>query len=480
MKTESITLKFVNGKIRMIEKYNPIKAGFLYTFSNMLIKAIPFLTLPIFTRLLTTEDFGIYNVYLSYESILSVIIGVGLSGTIRAASVTFTENFQGYISAILLLQILVAIIFFPIIIIAYLFMRNEWFSLHVLIFLVLQSLAVAFCGILINSYAITGKVKKNILLSFCLTLLNVGLSLILIVTIFSNNHYLGRIVGTSLSYFLVSIVFAFPYLKSLDKEVILNLWKYAVRLGIPLLPHLLSMVVFSQCDKIMIQKMLGNSAAGVYSLGVTIITVLLVIVTSIDNAWAPWFYGKLKNQSYSSVLHGNNSLSVLFFVITAGFILLLPDVVRFFSQEDYWGCIPSALILTISVFINFMYLFSVNTEYFFQKTFYISIFTLISVIVNVILNYICIQVWGYIGAAVATVIARFVLFLLHTLQQRRLLKEKVISHFILLIELCVLCLLVAISYIFRNNVIIRLCCIIPIIGLLVFIIPSIRRSFQNK
>ena len=43
------------------------KAGIWYTLGNILLKGCIFFTLPIFTRILSTNDFGIYNTYMAYE-----------------------------------------------------------------------------------------------------------------------------------------------------------------------------------------------------------------------------------------------------------------------------------------------------------------------------------------------------------------------------------------------------------------------------
>ena len=66
-----------------------IKAGIGYTVGNILIKGINFLTLPLFSRLLTTEEFGVYNVFASYEAILYVVVGLSIHSSVRSANLEF-------------------------------------------------------------------------------------------------------------------------------------------------------------------------------------------------------------------------------------------------------------------------------------------------------------------------------------------------------------------------------------------------------
>ena len=50
----------------MVSNKKVIKSGFWYVFANFLNKGIVFLTTPIFTRLLTKGDFGLFNNFLSW------------------------------------------------------------------------------------------------------------------------------------------------------------------------------------------------------------------------------------------------------------------------------------------------------------------------------------------------------------------------------------------------------------------------------
>ena len=49
------------------------KAAMWFTFSTVLQKGISFITVPIFTRLMTTEQYGLFSVYLSWVSVLTIL-----------------------------------------------------------------------------------------------------------------------------------------------------------------------------------------------------------------------------------------------------------------------------------------------------------------------------------------------------------------------------------------------------------------------
>ena len=55
-----------------------LKAGLGYTVGNMLVKGLSFLAIPLFARLMTVEDFGIYSTFSSYVMIMTVLAGFPL------------------------------------------------------------------------------------------------------------------------------------------------------------------------------------------------------------------------------------------------------------------------------------------------------------------------------------------------------------------------------------------------------------------
>ena len=91
------------GMIWLNENINvkAAKSGFWYSFGNILLKGCLFFTLPIFTRIMNTADFGIYNTYMAYEGLLAAVLGLGFYGTIKNAKFDFKDDFNNYLYSIL-------------------------------------------------------------------------------------------------------------------------------------------------------------------------------------------------------------------------------------------------------------------------------------------------------------------------------------------------------------------------------------------
>ena len=92
--------------LKNIKKNKVLKAGIGYTIGNYLLKGINFLTIPIFTRLMSTSDYGTYSIYMTYNSIISVFIAFALHSSINNAKYKFKEKYEQYISSILILPIM--------------------------------------------------------------------------------------------------------------------------------------------------------------------------------------------------------------------------------------------------------------------------------------------------------------------------------------------------------------------------------------
>ena len=436
--------------------YNGIRAGIWYTAGNILVKGIPFFSLPIFTRLLTTSDFGIYNTYLAYEGILSIILGMGLSGTVRTAKFEFENTFEKFISSIMGLILLNGFITLVIVNSFFRFLWiPKWMDRLMLSILIIQSVATAIYGIMGCKYVIKGQYIQNLLITFIMTSINIGASMLLCYVGLRNYRAWARIIGTALGAIVVALFIIINQQKAEKISFYTNANKYALKIGLPLIPHLLSATLLSQCDKIMIESIVGSAEAGIYSIAVNIISILAVFVTSIDNAWAPWYYTELSNRNFANIKEKNNCILVFFMYLTCGFLLVGPDVIRVMTEKAYWDSIYAFVPLSISIYLNFMYLFAVNLEYFKKKTWHISAATIICAIVNIILNYIFIMKAGYLAAAYATLISKILLFALHQYNSRRLEREKIVSYRYLLGTLCVVSLIGVLDIFWIYNYVIR-------------------------
>ena len=92
----------------MTSNNKAFKAGFWYVISNFLVKGLAFITTPIFTRLMTKNEIGIFSVGATWVSILTVLSTLNLYDTVMLAKYDFEAEFEKYISTIVILGTLIS------------------------------------------------------------------------------------------------------------------------------------------------------------------------------------------------------------------------------------------------------------------------------------------------------------------------------------------------------------------------------------
>lgn len=448
-----------------------IKSSFWYVAGNLLIKGISFFTLPLFTRLLGITDFGRFNIFMSYENVLNIILGLGIAGTIKTAYFDYKDDFRKYFSSIISLVFLASI--FIGFIINILFIEcvcsyDELWNLKTINLLVVCSLATALYNLFSMKYVIDINYKVNLGISFAYTLSSVLTSVGLCYFIFADSRYLARIVGNTIPLAIITFILASAYIVVNRTIYNKHYWLYALKMGVPLIFHSLSLVIMQQADKIMVNAFCGDALTGIYSLACNISIILTIIQSSVDNSWSPWFYRNLNAKNYVELIKINNYVIIAFMYLTCGFILISPDLINITSPVEYHEAIFALIPLNISVYISFMYMFSVNKEYYFKNTKIIAFATVIATIIDVILNYSLIPIHGYISAAYTTLIAKMILFIIHWYTSNRIDSNRVVSIKFMLVSFVIVCFASVASTIFINNYIIRYFIIITITVMVLF------------
>ena len=187
-----------------------LKSGVWYTASNFLTKGVIFLTTPFFTRLLTHEEFGIFNNYISWLGLVTIFVTLNLDASIISAKYDYHKEFDSYIFSLLALSASNAIVWIFVINIFHGFFENL-FDLN--IYYINAMLLYILCLPAVSMYqakeAYNFNYKKNALISLFLSVGTVFLSLILVITL--QNKLNGRIIGAVLPTVILGVVFYFYF-----------------------------------------------------------------------------------------------------------------------------------------------------------------------------------------------------------------------------------------------------------------------------
>ena len=215
-------------------------------------------------------------------------------------------------------------------------------------------------------------------------------------------------------------------------------WKYAVMYNLPLIPHYLSQTVLSSADRIMINDMVGESSAGIYSLAYSVSLIMALFNTALSHTIGPWIYQKIKDKKTKDI----SEVAYVSLILIAGINILLialaPEIVAIFAPSSYYDAIWVIPPVAMSVYFMYAYDLFAKFQFYYEKTKFIMVASIAAATLNIGLNYVFINIFGYYAAGYTTLFCYIVSTAGHYLFMRKICNEfmggeKVYSTRILLI-----------------------------------------------
>lgn len=467
----------MKSKLKSTSKMKIISNSLLCMIGNMLIKGVVFLTIPIFTRMLTTEEFGMYNTYVAFQSICAVFIGLGLSGCIKNGKIDYDFNYNGFVYNIVLFNLLSFIVLFGIsgCIFLLIIKNSKYIALFICIMI------SSFLNSILDIFTAKWVIESRYGIYFWVALSNILLgslnSIFLIKYVFVKDKYFGRILGELVPLTIIIVLLLVVFMVKNATKIRKDYIRYGLKISLPLIPHILSKILLIQFDRLMLTKMVNAAITGIYSCMYNLSSILNVILNSLDMVWISWFYKNMKEKQYNKIKKFSQIYILFFMTVCIGFSFVLPEILYIFAPKEYYIGIKYAYILSLVVYVNFMYLFYINLEFYNKDTGYASVGTVLSAVINIILNAFLIKIYQAEGAAISTLLSYGFLFLIHVLICKRKYKLDVFDLRILIGSLIVIVLIMILAFILRHNFILRLVIMIFTVAVEVgLIIRKVRKN----
>ncbi len=413
---------------RIIEKYKrmslPMKAAFWYVICNFFNKGIALLSTPIFTRILTEEQYGTFSIFQSWFNILIIFTSLNIfMSSYTKGLILFEKDKKGFTSSLLSLTCTITLVLFVIYITNIPFWTNIFELPPLLMTLMfLELLTMPALEFWMARQRFDYSYKKVVIVSLTMNFLCLVLSVVFVCL--SKNKLEMRV----LSDILVKSVFCIPILIYIyingKKFFNRDYWKYALKFNIPLIPHYLSNYVLNQSDRIMIAKMVGKIQAAYYSVAYTISTILMLLVQAVNNALTPYIYKSIKEEKTDEIRYKINPIIILMGALSIIVMALGPEIIYVFAGKNYMESIYIIPPVAASIYFVFIYSMFSTVEYYYQKTGRIAVATSISAVLNLLLNYVCIKIWGYCSAGYTTLICYICLSIFHYIFYKNILKKE--------------------------------------------------------
>lgn len=399
---------------RLSGEFGIMKEAFIYIIGSFMVQGFNFITLPVFAALMTTYEFGIYTSYENWTTIMAAIIGLQTTASVTNAYIDYSKaGIRSYVSSVCSLawiSCLIAITF-TCCLCSFL---TDIFELGIkeLYVGILQCLFLYFLNLYMAECRVLNKPIQYLMVSFLNTVLTVVGGIGFLYLIPQAGHW-GRILGTSMAACLVGGFAAFIIYTQGKKWIDKSNLRYALALSFPLIFHAFSGILMGKTDQMMLLKMTSPEEMGIYSYGNKIGHVIYVLYTAINQAFVPWYYKKRKQDQIFLIKKSIRLYIDIFSFLCICILTILPEAIKFFSPTAYYGSIYTTPLIIAGFYINFLYTFPVNYEFFHKKTKYIAGGTTICAFANVILNASLIPLLGGYGAAITTIISYIILLFIH-------------------------------------------------------------------
>lgn len=399
----------------------PVKAAFWFTVCSFLQRGISMIATPIFTRLLSTENYGLYSTYLSWETVLMMLVTISLYKAMMNLYVKY-ENQEMVLSAVCGLELVLSLTWL-VIGISFRNLVAAWLGLSP------QLVCCLFASFIFQAAVQCWSLYKRYIYDYktlvTVTLLStVGSTLFgVVAVVFVSPTAEARVLSNTIVMALIGIALYYAVFKKGKKFYDKRIWLFSLGFCIPLLPHYLSEFVLQSSDKIMINYLCGPSDVALYSIAYSAGSLINLITNAINSTFAPYQYQKLKSGEYKVM--AKRADQVLFFVaaMLAVIMLFSREIVLIFGGMKYIESVDVIIPICIGVYFNYMFQLFARVQEYYEKKLTVVIPSILCALLNLILNYIFIKFCGYQAAAYTTFFCYALFCFIHYLFYKKVCKE---------------------------------------------------------
>ncbi len=438
---------------------NPVKASIWYTVCSIIQKGISLLLIPMYVRIMTTEEYGIYTLAQSWEGILLVFTTLNLAAYAFNNCLIQNENEKEKVTSafggIIITLTVVCICIFGLFsdFWKHIFRLPGKFILLVLLdscFIVLIDLWYARKKF---DYAYRGVAVVTLGISVC------NLVVGMLFVIYSPEKAFAAFLAGTGTRGIVAVFLLFDIWRKGHVYFNRKFWSYAFRFNIPLIPHFLSTRILQQADRVMIEKYCGASQAGIYGFSYKITEAMLIFNTAFLGSVIPWTYRKLKERRYRDIFPHIFLTIILIAVLNAFLILLAPEVIAILGTSEYEEAMYVIPPVACSIFLMYLFNCFVNITYYYEENKKITLASIFAACLNIGLNWLMIPRYGYLAAGYTTLVSYICLAIMHGVMQRNTLRkngiqEEVYSiHILTLFSIGYILLSLCSNFLYKNWII---------------------------
>jgi O-antigen/teichoic acid export membrane protein len=382
----------------------------LFLFSGVFSRAVPFLLLPVLTRYLSAEDYGLVGFLGSLTALVGVYVGLQPHQfLIVKGSQSQNEGLAGYIGNIFWLGVATCLLATVV-----LWALGDLILPEPLLGFWIPAL-ISFLGLLRVGQLILEtllQIDRNPLsfaaVQLTSTVTHFGIALVLIIPF--QMGWVGKFAG-ELAAAVVVFVIAWAFLARralIDLRPRLPLLRELVGYLFPLSFHVLGLVLINSIDRIFIANMIGLQAAGLYTVAYSFGMVIGLVHESLQRSWNPFFYENIASNDPNT---NRRIVRLTYFylggsgLVLAAFVVTAPWIFQFMVDKAFY--VQPGLIAMVALGYTFEGARKLGVAYLLHhgRVVLVATLTLSAGAINVALNFWLIPINGIMGAAQATTLS---------------------------------------------------------------------------
>lgn len=428
-----------------------LKNTAIVSIGKICTQLITFLLLPIYTAVLTNEQYGVVDLLHTLTRLFLPIVTLQIEQGIFRYLIDYRENKNKQISLIttlskfICMQVIIYIIGFLII---SKFINNEYKY-----FLVINLIVCIFSNLLLQISRGLGDNKRYAIGSFIAGVLTVILNLLFIV-VFKWGAY-GMIGATIMGNLACAIyiiaskkIYKYIKLKEYDK----NLLKEVLKYSIPLIPNMISWWIVNVSDRIIITTIISIAQNGIYSVSNKFPHVFTTLYSVFNLTWTESAAVNINSENRDDFFSKIFDVTIrIFGSIAIGIIAFLPFVFNILINESFKDAYYQVPILMVGSMFNILVSFLGSIYVAKKLTKEIAKTSIFAAIINIIINITLIKQIGLYAASISTLIAYLVMFIYRFLDSKKYVKLTVSRNTV--ISMIVITILTFITYYLKNTVI---------------------------
>ena len=434
----------------MSREKNLAKNTIIITIGKVCTQLITFFLLPLYTGILSTEEYGIVDLLNTLVSLMLPIITFQVEQAVFRELIEVRNNNEEktkIISTAVITVISQCILYLILFATISPFINNNY-----KLFLATNVITNIFLSLFQQITRGLGDNKRYALGSFISALFIIIFNILFLVVfkLGANGMLLGTMCGqlVAIIYLFISLkLFYYIKLKEYKKDLIKKLWKYSI----PLIPNAISWWIFNASDRVIVTSILSVDQNGILAASLKFSVVFITFYNIFNISWTESISIAINDDDIQTYFNKTfNVIMNLFTAMAVGMIACMPFVFPIMINDKFaagYGLVPISIIASlfnvVVGLVSVIYVAKKNTKA-------IANTSIVAAVINIIVHLALIKFVGLYAAVVSTFASFFVMSIYRLLDIKKRYFEIKVEKKLILKSIPIL-VIVLILYYLRNS-----------------------------